>query len=160
MAAAAVAETILAGHGGGGNWNEALALADGTLDVLEGAAEGACVRVFIHFLWRWAELLGVRPELNRCASGACEVPADGILWYSRREGALFCPSCAEADLSPGDPLPVGPGARRWLAKAGDLPPAPAARYTLDEAAFRQAKALVTSALAGALGKRPASWDGW
>jgi DNA repair protein RecO (recombination protein O) len=175
VAAGAAAETILAGHGGGGNWPAALALADGALEALEGADEGACTRIFIHFLWNWAEFLGVRPELNRCSSCACEAPADGVLWYSRYEGALFCPACAQADLSPGlkrpgdrsagfagrgDLLPVGPGARRWLDTAGVLPPALLSRYTLDGAPVREAKALATSVLACALGRRLATWDGW
>jgi DNA repair protein RecO (recombination protein O) len=170
MAAGGTAETILAGYGGGGNWAAALALAEGALDILEGAGEEACVRIFIHFLWNWAGFLGVRPELNHCASCACEVPADGVLWYSRYEGGLFCPACAELDPSPvssgglfsasGGLLPVGPGARRWLNTAGPLPPALLSRYTLDRASTREARALTTAVLAGVLGRRLASWDGW
>ncbi|MDR2184349.1 MAG: recombination protein O N-terminal domain-containing protein [Treponema sp.] len=103
MSAGAVAETILAGHGGGGNWGSALAMAGKTLDALEGADGEGCIRILIHFLWNWAELLGQRPELNRCAScgnspggdyQACEAGGDSLLWYSPHEGTLFCSSCA------------------------------------------------------------------
>jgi DNA repair protein RecO (recombination protein O) len=169
-AAAALAETILAAHGGGGSWALALALADGALDALEGADESCCIRIFIHFLWNWIDLLGLRPELNRCASCACEAAGDGLLWYSRHEGALLCPSCAglpdhfekagDAPFSarPGDLLPLGPGVRRWLGAVQDLDPSLLVRYTLDQASLGQAKTLVTELLAAALGRRLVSWD--
>ncbi|MDR2020628.1 MAG: recombination protein O N-terminal domain-containing protein [Treponema sp.] len=203
MSAGAVAETILAGYGGGGNWEAALAMAEKTLDALETADGESCVRILIHFLWNWAELLGQRPELNRCAScgnspgggeeyKACEEGGDALLWYSPQEGTLFCSSCAGncvtnsagncvtnsagnfaakggKDHAAGnreaeDPrrrpglLPVGPGTRRWLNAAGNLDPALLTRYTLDRTAGNEAKALVMAILAGAFGRRLASWD--
>lgn len=165
-AAAAIAETILTAHGGGGSWAEALALADGALDALEGADESCCTRIFIHFLWNWLELLGLRPELNCCASCACEAAGDGLLWYSRYEGALLCPSCAglpgpAAALPSSGPeglLPLGPGARRWLGAVQDLPPSLLVRYIPDRASLAQAKALLTELLAAALGRRLVSWE--
>jgi DNA repair protein RecO (recombination protein O) len=203
MSAGAVAETILAGYGGGGNWGTALTMAEKTLDALETADGEGCARILIHFLWNWAELLGQRPELNRCAScsstpgggeayKACEAGRDALLWYSPHEGTLFCSSCAgnfvtnsagnfvtnstgnsvvnskkdcaagsgEAEDLRREPglLPVGPGVRRWLGAAGSLDPALLTRYTLDKAAGAEAKALVTAVLAGAFGRRLASWD--
>jgi DNA repair protein RecO (recombination protein O) len=170
MTAASVAETILAGHGGGGNWEAALAMAGRTLDALDGADGETCVRILIHFLWNWAELLGHRPELNRCANSgehkACEAGEDALLWYSQYEGALLCSSCVERGQgpqwgpglqhqSPGF-LAVSPGTRRWLSAVEELDPALLARYTLDTGG--EAKALVTAVLAGAFGKRLASWD--
>jgi DNA repair protein RecO (recombination protein O) len=176
-AAGAVAETILAGHGGGGNWTGAFALAEGALDSLENADEAACRRVLVRFFWDWAELLGLRPELNRCAScdanraagagasgKACEAAADGVLWYSQREGVMLCSSCAEADYGVslkdgparsgewGGLLPVGPGARRWLAAD------PALQAVPDEGSLRQAKALATAVLAAGFGKRLPTWE--
>jgi DNA repair protein RecO (recombination protein O) len=168
MAAAAAAETILASHGGGGSWAQALSMADRTLEALEGADESCCTRIFIHFLWNWIDLLGLRPELNRCASCACEAAGDGLLWYARHEGVLLCPSCAGlpgvfeapkgAFAGPEHLLPLGPGARRWLGAVQDLAPSLLARYTLDDASLGQAKALTTELLAAALGKRLISWD--
>jgi DNA repair protein RecO (recombination protein O) len=189
MGAGAVAETILAGHGGGGNWGAALAMAEKTLDALEGADGESCNRILIHFLWNWAELLGHRPELNRCTScghvpgdvsgggagmagsadKACEAGGDGLLWYSLREGTLLCSSCAgnyvtnsvgnhAADGGRPGLLPVGPGTRRWLNAAEELDPALLTRYTLDRVPGGEAKALVTAVLAGAFGRRLASWD--
>jgi DNA repair protein RecO (recombination protein O) len=165
-AAAAVAETILASHGGGGNWPEALSLADAALEALDGAEERFCGEVTLRFLWDWAELLGIRPELNRCASCACEAPGDGVLWYLRREGVLLCSSClaaaggdasAEFDAA-GTAFPVGPGARRWLSGGAALRTASPGRYTMDGPSGREAAALVTELLSGALGKRLATWD--
>jgi DNA repair protein RecO (recombination protein O) len=94
-AAAAIAETILAGHGGGGHWEAALNLASGTLDALETAGEDACKRILIHFLWNWADILGVRPDPDHCGVCACEPPENDLLWYDDSEGALLCPSCID-----------------------------------------------------------------
>jgi DNA repair protein RecO (recombination protein O) len=189
-AAAAVAETILAGHGGGGSWALALALADRTLDALEGADEGASRRIFIHFLWNWAELSGIQPELDRCVScgkrfgmhqgersaetggnagdgekNACGGREDEVLWYSRREGGLLCPSCTESSANKAGEwknglLPVGPGARRWLAAAAALDASLLNRYTLDGTSEEQARAFTTGLLAEITGKGLASWKGW
>ncbi|GHT96952.1 recombinase RecO [Spirochaetia bacterium] len=175
MAAAAVAETILAAHGSGGSWEAALALADAALDALEGAEEAACLRIVIHFLWNWAELIGSRPELDRCASCGKgfavhngERPLSGeTLWYSKRDGTVLCPSCAGLSveelpvLSPemaADFLPLSPGTRRWLTTVENLNPALLARFSMDRASGREAKALVTAILTEALGKRLSTWD--
>jgi DNA repair protein RecO (recombination protein O) len=161
-AASAVAETILAAHGGGGEWSSALALADGTLEALARADEGICPRILVHFLWNWTDILGCRPELTRCASCACEASADGVLWYVRREGALLCPACAGRGPDWGrieEYLPLGPGARRWLLATSPLDPSLLARYTPDAASLGQARVLVTEILAGLFGRRLATWDG-
>jgi DNA repair protein RecO (recombination protein O) len=151
-AATAVAETILTAHGGGGAWSGALALADGTLDALGEADTENCRRLLIHFLWNWAELLGIRPGLDRCASCACDSPPNEVLWYSLREGSLLCSSCAEGDL------PLGPGARRWLKTVETLSPSLIGRYTMDSQSLREALLVVTELLAGVLGKRLSTWD--
>jgi DNA repair protein RecO (recombination protein O) len=183
-----VAETILAGYGGGGHGVAALNLAAGTLDALETADESACKRILIHFLWNWADILGVRPDPDHCGGCACEPPENGLLWYDDSEGALFCPSCTDLPSSlteaksPGgsvdtkmtaDPLPVGllpvgllpvgllplgSGGRRWLKAVQDLEPRLSIRYTLDGSSQRQVWVLVTAILAAALGKRLGTWD--
>jgi DNA repair protein RecO (recombination protein O) len=62
MAAGGVAETILSSHGGGGDWSTALNLAVTTLDTLENANEEICEHLLVHFLWRWADFLGIQPQ--------------------------------------------------------------------------------------------------
>ena len=79
-AAAAIAETILAGHGGGGAWQDAFTLADASLEALEAADEDGAARVFIHFLWRWAEILGIRPELDESGDDAPLLGAGARRW--------------------------------------------------------------------------------
>jgi DNA repair protein RecO (recombination protein O) len=157
VTADAVAETILASHGGGGQWEEALALAESALDTLENAGGELCGLLLVHFLWRWAGFLGIRPELERCA--VCGKPAerDGPLRYSAHEGALLCANCS-AGKEGAALLQINPGCRRWLAAVGPLAPARIERYTMDAKSFREAKSLTTAVLAGALEKRPASWD--
>jgi DNA repair protein RecO (recombination protein O) len=154
MTADAAAETILASHGGGGNWREALGLAGDVLDGLEAANAGACSRMGVYFLWRWANILGARPDITACASCACELGRDGVLWYSPRQEALFCGNCKGAD----SPLRVGPGAINWLRVTEGLPAGAIARVSLDAPSLEQAKALSKAALASALGKKLPTWD--
>jgi len=156
MAASGVAETILSTHGGGGDWGTALKLATETLDTMEGANEELCPRLLVHFLWRWAEFLGIQPHIETCA--ACGDRAEnGALFYNAREGAVFCGNCAHED-SALSPIPINPGCRRWLSAAGTLEPALLHRYSMDNKSFLEAKSLATAVLTGALGKRLASWD--
>jgi DNA repair protein RecO (recombination protein O) len=153
MAADALAETILASLGSGGSFPHALDMAGLTLDALDAADEKTCARILIHFLWNWAGLLGVQPDLHHCSSCACEVPRDGVLWYDTREDAIVCRDC-----SPGEGITVGPGARLWLGAVEDLAPQALSRISLDEVSLHQAKALATAILTGALGKRLTTWD--
>jgi DNA repair protein RecO (recombination protein O) len=143
MAADALAETILTSLGSGGSFPHALDAAD----------EKTCARILIHFLWNWADLLGVRPDLRHCSSCACEAPRDGVLWYDTREDALLCRNCTA-----GEGITVGPGARLWLGAVENLEPQALGRISLDEVSLHQAKALVTAILTGALGKRLTTWD--
>ncbi|MDR3304137.1 MAG: DNA repair protein RecO C-terminal domain-containing protein [Treponema sp.] len=161
MAASSLAETVLATQGGGGNWDTALALANNALDALDSADEACCTRIVIHFLWNWALFLGIGPDLDRCAACACEPSREGILWFSKREGVLLCPACADAQKRAARDeslVPVMPGARRWLATVEKLPPAWLARYMLDARSLAHAKALVTNLMALALGRWLATWD--
>jgi DNA repair protein RecO (recombination protein O) len=179
-AASAIAETVLAGHGGGGNWEAALNLASNALDALESADESCCKRILIHLLWNWADILGHRPDLEHCgacagsfaAGSACEPPENGLLWYDSSEGTLLCPSCsglspdikAESPVEsvyteiPAGLLPLGSGGRRWLRAVQDLNPGFLARYTLDSSSQRQVWVLITAILAEVLGKRLGTWD--
>ena len=155
-AASAIAETILAGHGGGGAWSAALALAGGSLDALEGADEGLCERLLVHFLWHWAELLGLRPDTAHCVSCGGPVPAEGLLWYSRRGGGFLCSACsgrAGAGL-----IRLGSGAQRWLAAVDKLEAAALGRWSLDAPSLAQARAFTTALLEEALGRRLKTWD--
>jgi DNA repair protein RecO (recombination protein O) len=168
MAADALADTILASHGGGGNWEEALSLADSGLNALESADEALCVRVFIHFLWNWANILGLRPEMDRCGScgevSASKAGPDGLLWYDQHEGAFLCPSCAGMGAGPAAGggsrglLPLNAGGRRWLAAVEDLDPAQLGRCSLDSVSLGQVRAVVTAIMAGILGKQLNTWN--
>ena len=159
MAAGGVAETILSSHGGGGDWDSALKIAVSTLDALENANEELCERLLVHFLWRWAEFLGIQPHLDFCA--ACEDTAvPETLWFSARENSILCANCLPASSSASMPnlMRLNPGSRRWLAAVGLLEPSHLHRYSMDKRSLGEAKALTTAVMTGALGKRLASWD--
>jgi DNA repair protein RecO (recombination protein O) len=151
VSADAVAETILASHGGGGNWGRALSLAQAALDALEAAGEETCARVVLWFLWQWTDFLGLRPEFDKCS--LCGNPASNR--YSIREGGMVCGSCSEG--LPGF-MEASPGCRHWLETTRPLNPEQLSRYTLDKKSFREAKSLATAILAEAIGRRLESWE--
>jgi DNA repair protein RecO (recombination protein O) len=163
MTADAIAETILVSHGGGGNWETALSLAEPVLDALETANEEFCARIFLYFLWRWAGFLGIQPDLEHCGCCGAE-SADKSMSYSVADNSLYCPACihngtvAEGNGASADFIQVDPGCRRWLFTAASLAPPVLNRYTMDSKTFREVKTLTQAVMTGVLGKRPASWD--
>jgi DNA repair protein RecO (recombination protein O) len=157
MAAGGMAETILSSHGGGGEWATALKLASAALDTLENANEELCERILVHFLWRWADFLGIQPEIEYC-SNCGNTAADNPFWFSSQENSVSCVSCVPNNVKVPNTLKLNPGSRRWLSAVGVLEPSFLYRYSMDNKSFLEAKALVTAVLTGTLGKRLASWD--
>jgi DNA repair protein RecO (recombination protein O) len=155
MAAGAIADTILASHGGGGNWEGALDLAESSLEALAEAGEEAAGRMFTQFLWNWAGFLGLRPGLEEPLRGnrPCEAPPDELLWFDRLEGEF------RREAGPGDRfLPLNAGARRWLLAAQITEPARLERVTADGGSLAQARTATTALMAGILGKELPSWN--
>ncbi|MDR0908944.1 MAG: recombination protein O N-terminal domain-containing protein [Spirochaetaceae bacterium] len=62
MAEAAILETIIETHGGGGSWLEAMQIAEESLDALDTIEENNCKLCFSRFLYKWCNLLGLLPE--------------------------------------------------------------------------------------------------
>lgn len=154
MAGAALSDTVLASHGGGGNWQTALDLAGNTLDALDNADENMAIRVFSHFLWNWADLIGEKPSLHQCA--VCGVPFEDAasVLYAPAENGLLCRSCVDGRKG----ITLGAGARKWLLTVENLPPSSLSRYTLDAASLVQARRASSAFMADILGKRLESWD--
>ncbi|MDR2746243.1 MAG: recombination protein O N-terminal domain-containing protein [Treponema sp.] len=154
MAAAGMADTILASHGGGGNWEQALSLAETSMEALAEAAAGMVSRVFTQFLWNWAGFLGLRPDLEAPdpENRPCEALPDELLWFDRLEGEF------RRDAGSGNRfLPLNAGARRWLLAAQNLEPARLDRVTADAVSLAQARTAATALMAGILGKELSSW---
>jgi len=154
MAAAAIAETILSSHGGGGDWGTALHMAATALDTLEKANEELCGRLLVHFLWQWAHFLGIQPHLDSCA--VCENERSE-LWYNIKEGSAACDSCTPKNQQ-SNFIKLDPGCRKWLSAVEAIEPAQLHRFSMDSKSFAEAKALCTAILTGAIGKRLASWE--
>jgi len=133
MTAGAVAETVLASQGGGGNWEEAVKLAESVLDALEASDPPSCSRIGLYFLWHWAQILGVRPELNVSFS------------HSRLEnGALALLKTIETTT------PAALKSETGISLNVNLQ---------DVHLFEQATAFAQAILAETLGKRLPTWDG-
>ena len=134
MTADALAETVIASHGGGGNWPEAAKLAGNVLNALDSADAAACSRLIVYFFWHWAGILGVRPELSASVS-----------WD---KSISFRP-----DL----------GVIGWLNEIESLPASELAdardEISLDAKSLEQAMALSQAVLANVLGRKLPTWDG-
>jgi DNA repair protein RecO (recombination protein O) len=115
IAADEIARTILTGTGGGSG--DALQTAEESLDTLENAADNQITRLLIHFWWRWAGILGVRPDLDRIRESL---------------GHRF--------------PPLGEGAAKWLSTAGSLPPSHIARITMEQSSTEEAAAFCRALL--------------
>ena len=159
----AAAETVLASHGGGGNWDRALSLAEAALDALALADGETCGRILLCFLWQWIDFLGLRPEFDNCSFCGKQTSSGNRLLYLPGEG-MVCAGCAAGSTAccrDGEAAVLaeaGPGCRHWLETVRPLSPVQLYRYTLDKKSFGETKALVTAVLAEALGRRLASWD--
>jgi DNA repair protein RecO (recombination protein O) len=160
MAAGAIAETILAGHGGGGHWQEALKLASRSLEAVSTTADKDIILPFIHFLWNWADILGIQPDLNHCSSCESTFAQDEPVSYSAYDGNVLCSRCGSFHRQGNNAsfLPLSSGARRWLTVTAPLNPETVSRYKMDSAVLHQVKVFVTHLLTAALGRRLQSWD--
>ena len=154
--ASIIAGTILSGHGSGGTFGAAFALADAVLDALDTADEACCELLLVHFLWNWAGLLGNRgADLRYCSSCTCEFAGDAVLWFIPGEGFL-CKNCLNTQHS-HDRLQwsgqsdhnglsgkavLSPGARHWLCAVEDKPPLELCHLSLDAASLGEIKALI------------------
>jgi len=165
ITADAVAQTILESSGGGGNWHTAARLAAGVLDGIAGADAALCTRLGVYFLWHWADILGIRPDLAACAACGNQTPRNEPLHFHAANQALLCGDCSqgEDEYSPPpsrrQPIKVSPGARLWLGGIENLPPESLARFTLDNTSLEQAKTLSKAVLTQAFEKRLPTWDG-
>jgi DNA repair protein RecO (recombination protein O) len=158
MTAGAAAETVLSSKGGGGNWEEAVKLAETVLDALDQAKAESCPVIGIYFLWHWAGILGVKPDFLHCSSCNYQVKSGNSLWYSLKEEAFFCEKCLD---SVNSTICVGPGAINWLREIDFLPFPELSKASLnpiDRLSLEQVKALSQAILAGALGKRLPTWE--
>lgn len=160
MTAGAFVETVLAAQGGGGSWDEAFTLTEESLAALQEAHENAIPGLLYRFIWLWADLLGVCPDLESCNNCACRPADDEVVLYSRLDGSILCSSCAQPLLRQGGQnlIHLDPGARRWIGMTSTLNAAASTRVSLERAALNQVSLLSTELLGSALGRRLACWD--
>ncbi len=171
-AANAISEVILSSPGAAANQNdaaaphtEALALAIDTLEALDVANEAACKPLFLRWLWRWLDLMGLAPDPRRCADCACELSADAVVWYLSREGVILCEVCRdrirnEGFSAPGLSSALSPALRRWLSGPCMRPALPLARASLDRSLLAEAGLLVPALAREAMGRELSVWNSW
>jgi DNA repair protein RecO (recombination protein O) len=156
MAADAVCETVLASHGGGGNWKTALALSEAALDALAEAPDDACPRIVLWFFWQWVDFLGLRPDFSHCCLCGKALGPESEMRHSALEGGFICAACTQG--ARGGLTEAGGGFRHWLETVRPLSPGQLCRCTLDKKSAGEARAISTAILAEAVGRRLESWN--
>ena len=116
MTADEIAKTVLAGIGG--SFDEALQTVEESLNALENAPLSRIRPLLIHFWWRWANVLGIRPGLHDLQEG----------------------------FDPGHRPLLGEGAARWLTATATVSPAQTARFTMDAQSEHEAAAFCRALL--------------
>ena len=120
MAADEIAKTVLTGIGG--SFDEALQTVEESLNALENAPLIRIRPLLIHFWWRWANVLGIRPGLHDLQEGF------------------------EPGFDLGRRPPLGEGATRWLTATANLSPAQTACFTMDAQSESEAAAFCRALL--------------
>jgi DNA repair protein RecO (recombination protein O) len=161
MSAAAIAQTILSSHGGGGEWGIVLKLVSETLDILENASEDQCEYLLLYFLWQWTGFLGIQPCIDFCST--CGQGEREHLWFCTQESTALCENCFSVDRRQmanqvNRQLKLNPECRRWFSSVRELEASQVNRYSMDSKSLYEAKYLVTEVLAGILGKKLTGWD--
>jgi DNA repair protein RecO (recombination protein O) len=157
-AAFAVCETILASAGSGGNWPEALDLAEAVLDAINTSGAAYTRRLLLYFFWHWLNCLGARPDLSRCAECGSELDGAHSAWYAPKENGLLCRPCMDSYFfGPDTLLKTGAGCRHYLSRLQTLRAADMERYGCDIETENEAALLCTALLTQQLGRPLAAW---
>ncbi len=160
--AAVIIETLLLCHASGGAWAEALSLAEGSLDLIATAASASVRPMLLRFFWLWADLLGIRPDLSRCAVCGGALGEEAEMCYVERDGQLVCASCAalRGRQSDGSGRPnalhaqaINIGTRRWLEAVSKADAKTAVRINLTGLGLSQAELLSRTVVEAAVGQK-------
>ena len=108
--ASLIAELIVKTSGCGGEYAEVLDLSLQALRIFDRGKDGAVEMTLLAYLWKSFAIMGLQPDLERCAHcGKALAPAGsglpllrgGALYSPARDG-FICASCGEEGLSLGD----------------------------------------------------------
>ena len=125
-AASLAAELVMKTKCAGGNekcWN----LVSGFLDGLELSSAGQCETGVVRFLWRYLELLGIRPDASHCISCEKDITGNSQAYevsYNAGENGFVCSSCTKQDRN-AHPFLLSSEAVCYLQAVSELSPAEA-----------------------------------
>jgi DNA repair protein RecO (recombination protein O) len=93
--ASVASELVIKTRGAGGS-KKCWTLANGFLDGLDMCRDDGILPALMRFLWRYLDVLGVRPALDFCAG--CGEPLAGFerITLDSMENGFVCPACARA----------------------------------------------------------------
>ncbi len=133
-AASLWAEVIIRSYGGGESFAAPYRLLVDSLSLLEHAQQRSITHLTCQYLMRFLDLLGQRPDLERCGICATGFDTQSGVYLSREERALVCQRCAKPSA-----LFLPAGAQRYLERTAKLPLEAAARVGLEDQSLQAVK---------------------
>lgn len=147
MYAASLAAEIVIKTKCAGSYEQSFLLLSGFLDGMELCDEEQCRVGMIRFLWRYLELLGIRPETHSCSS--CEksflestFAPDAISYYNNINNSFICPDCINSDIDYTFSLKLNISAVQYLTAVSVLSPSESRKLKIDENTYNQLKDFV------------------
>ena len=135
-----------------GSYEQSWIIANGFLDGMELSSENAARLGLIRFLWRYLELLGVRPNTKICCQCGESLHTRKFSGeslslkykYDNLNNGFICPDCAVTQNFHENAFAfsLGKTALTYLEAVASLPPAESRKIAVDSLSFQEMKSLV------------------
>ncbi len=112
-----------------GEYGACWTLVNAFLDGIDAASEAESRTALLRFLWRYLDLLGVRPNPDLCARCGGEMPPGGARYCSQENG-FICGACGREDGGEEERFPLADESRAYLSAVSALPPKDSRRLAL------------------------------
>jgi DNA repair protein RecO (recombination protein O) len=119
-------------------------LFSGFLDGLELSTGRQCETGLMRFIWRYLELLGIRPDISRCILCGCDFftgnSTEDRVSYNAVENGFVCSSCSGQEKS-AHPFMLGIETVRYLYAVSELTPGEVRDLPLSDDSLNEIKRL-------------------
>lgn len=141
FAASLAAELAIKTHCAG-SARQCFKLINGFFDGMELCNEAQSKVGLIRFLWRYLELLGIRPQTTECSF--CNNPffnsdfdSASVFYYNKRENNFICRECATSVQNKADFFPINANAVFYLSAISALSPAQIRKIQISKEDYAQ-----------------------
>lgn len=136
-----------------GSPEETWKIENGLLDGMELSDENESRAGLVRFLWRYLEILGIKPDTKFCVQcgeslHSGKFSANGLssrYYFDSNENGFVCPDCArtqsQADLNASHLFSLGKDSILYLEAVSSLEPKESRKIKIDEASLNEIKSL-------------------